>query len=107
MLVPEGASIDAPSPEVLRVLVGTHRALLSFLERRVGDPATAEDILQDAFVRGIGKMSELRDDESAIAWFYRSLRNAVIDHYRRGGSRSRALEAFAAELEATVEPEAE
>jgi RNA polymerase sigma factor (sigma-70 family) len=100
-------SIDAPSPEVLRALVGNHRAFLAFLERRVGDHATAEDILQDAFVRGIGKMSDLRDDESAIAWFYRSLRNAVIDHYRRGGSRSRALEAFAAELEATVESEAD
>jgi RNA polymerase sigma factor (sigma-70 family) len=106
---PPSASIidDVPSPVVLRALVGNHRAFLSFLERRVGDPATAEDILQDAFVRGIGKMGELRDEESAIAWFYRSLRNAVIDHYRRGGSRSRALEAFAAELEATVEPDAE
>src|SRR5215470_8546172 len=106
MDVPKGASMDdVPSPAVLRVLVGNHRAFLSFLERRVGDRSTAEDILQDAFVRGIGKIGDLRDDESAIAWFYRSLRNAVIDHHRRGGSKTRALEAFAAELEGSVEPE--
>lgn len=104
---PDDPTTEAPSPEVVRALVGNHRAFLSFLERRVGDRSTAEDILQDAFVRGIGKIGDLRDDESAIAWFYRSLKNAVIDHYRRGGSKTRALEAFAAELEGTVEPEYE
>ena len=38
----------------------------------------AEEILQDAFVRGLsrGAGARLRDDESAVAWFYRLLRNA-------------------------------
>jgi RNA polymerase sigma-70 factor (ECF subfamily) len=107
MQAPPGPSTDIPSPAVLRALVGNHRAFLAFLERRVGDRATAEDILQEAFVRGLGKLSDLRDDQSAIAWFYRSLRNAVIDHYRRSGSRSRAFEAFAVELEEAVEPDGE
>ncbi len=31
--------------------------------------------------------------------FYRVLRNAVIDHHRRGATRSKALERLAAELE--------
>lgn len=89
---------------VIKSLVENHREFLRFLERRVGDRAQAEDILQDAFVRGVAKVSTLHDEESATAWFYRILRNAVTDHYRRNGSTSRKLDAFAAELEQHAEP---
>jgi RNA polymerase sigma-70 factor (ECF subfamily) len=88
-----------PSQEVVRALVDNHRQFLAFLERRVGDRALAEDILQAAFVRGLDKVEHLRGGESATAWFYRILRNAVVDHYRRQASASRRVEAFAAELE--------
>lgn len=90
----------AETPEVVARLVANHREFLGFLERRVGDRALAEDILQDAFVRGLDRVSALRDEESAIAWFYRVLRNAVTDHYRRRATRDRALAAFESELEA-------
>lgn len=85
------------------VLVDNHRQFLGFLERRVGDRALAEDILQDAFVKSIEKEADLRDDGSAMPWFYRMLRNAVIDHYRRSSVRDRALESFAREMEGAVE----
>jgi RNA polymerase sigma-70 factor (ECF subfamily) len=94
-------------PEVLQVLLENHRAFLSFLEHRVGDRATAEDILQDAFVRGMERAGQLRDGEAAVAWFYRLLRNAVVDRWRRGAAAGRALEGFAAELEAAPEPSPE
>jgi DNA-directed RNA polymerase specialized sigma24 family protein len=35
----------------LEVSLENHRAFLSYLERRVGDRALAEDILQDAFAK--------------------------------------------------------
>jgi RNA polymerase sigma factor (sigma-70 family) len=89
---------------VVDKLVGNHRAFLSFLERRVGSRAEAEDILQEAFVRGMDRAETLHDEESAVAWFYRILRNAVIDHHRRRGVADRALEAFALELDEAVEP---
>jgi RNA polymerase sigma-70 factor (ECF subfamily) len=63
----------------------------------VGSREAAEDILQEAFVRGMGRADALREDESAVAWFYRLLRNAVVDHYRRRGAEERALARFAAE----------
>lgn len=99
----EGAALPV-SAEVVKRLVDNHREFLRFLARRVGDEATAEDILQEAFARGLDKLGALRDDESAVAWFYRSLRNAVVDHHRRKGASARALTAFADELGEAAEP---
>lgn len=88
------------SQPIVEHLVGNHRAFLAFLEGKVGNRAMAEDILHDAFVRSLDKASTIRDGDSATAWFYRVLRNAVIDHARRNASANRRLEAFAHELEA-------
>ena len=100
-------AVQPLSTDVVSSLVENHREFLRFLERRVGSRAVAEDFLQEAFVRGIGKAVTLRGEESLTAWFYRLLRNAVIDHYRRQGSSERALTALARELEEAQEPEAE
>jgi RNA polymerase sigma-70 factor (ECF subfamily) len=101
------ATSEPPGPDVVRVLVDNHRQFLAFLTRRVGSRAVAEDILQEAFARGLDKIDRLRSEESAVAWFYRLLRNAVIDHHRRRASSSRGIEAFAAELEQRAEPSEE
>jgi RNA polymerase sigma-70 factor (ECF subfamily) len=91
------------SSHAIETLVQNHREFLRFLERRVG-PGEAEDILQQAFVKGVEHAGTLRDGESVTAWFYRILRNAVIDRHRRLGAKSRGLDGFARELERAVEP---
>lgn len=83
----------------LAVLLENHRSFLSYLTKRVGDRALAEDILQDAFVRNIGRFDDL-PEEAVVPWFYRTLRNAAIDHYRRQQTRTKALTQFAKEIEA-------
>lgn len=93
-----GAGRDAPPPAVVAALVENHRRFLAFLERRVGNRADAEEILQAAFVRGLERAGELRDEERAVAWFYRMLRNALVDHWRQRGAAARAEEALAREL---------
>jgi RNA polymerase sigma-70 factor (ECF subfamily) len=85
------------SPAVVEALVENHRAFRGFLERRVGSRAQAEDILQAAFVRAIEKSGSIRDTESAVAWFYRLLRNALVDHYRRSGMEARLFPTQATE----------
>lgn len=102
----EPEPIARPDRDVVGTLVANHREFLAFLERRVGSREVAEDILQAAFARGIERLATLRDDESARAWFYRTLRNAVTDHWRRSGAASRGVGAFARELEGD-EPDAE
>jgi RNA polymerase sigma-70 factor (ECF subfamily) len=95
------------SADIVSVLVENHREFLRFLERRVGSRAVAEDILQEAFIRGLGKAETLRNEQSAVAWFYQLLRNALIDHARRAGAAQRAMTAVAAETEEAQAPDAE
>lgn len=82
--------------DALETLLSRRREFLGFVEKRVGSRATAEDILQSAFVRGIERGGEIRERESVVAWFYRLPRNAVIDQYRKEASSGRAMESFAA-----------
>lgn len=93
-------------PEVGAIFVANHRAFLAFLERRVGSRAIAEDILQEAFVRGMGRITG-DSEESVIAWFYRTLRNAAVDYHRRHKTAHKALDAFAAESQDQVGADAE
>lgn len=79
-------------------LLDQRRQFLQFVERRVSARATAEDIIQAAYIRAMEQAATLRSDESAVAWFYRILRNAVIDHYRHRAAEDRALEQWANDL---------
>jgi len=88
----------------IATLLENHRAFLRYLERRVGDRALAEDILQDAFAKVIARPGQAPGDEAIVAWFYRTLRNAAVDRFRRRGAADRAYEAFARELEAREAP---
>ena len=96
----------ALSPEAIAQLVKGHREFLAFLERRVESRAVAEDILQAVFTRGLERGGDVKD-EKVVAWFYRVLRNAVIDHYRQRSTTARAMEAWGREFPDVQEPEAE
>lgn len=54
-----------------------------FIRSRVEDEATAEDILQEVFLRIHTRMHTLSDDNRLESWVYQIARNAIIDHYRR------------------------
>jgi RNA polymerase sigma factor (sigma-70 family) len=89
----------------LNSLLDLRHQFLGFVQRRVNDRATAEDILQSAFVRTLDSGSQLREDDSAVAWFYRILRNAIIDYYRRRATEGAALERWVQELETEIQPD--
>jgi len=93
--------------ETIKQLVSSHRQFLSFVQKRVESKEVAEDILQTAFVRGLEQGSALRDEESAVAWFYRVLRNAIIDHYRQRDSTERAFDRWKRESASQEIPDSE
>ncbi|MEO8596850.1 MAG: sigma-70 family RNA polymerase sigma factor [Candidatus Solibacter sp.] len=94
------------SNEAIAQLVASHREFLAFLERRVESREAAEDILQNAFTRGLERGDGV-EDEKAVAWFYRVLRNAIIDHYRHRAAGARAAETWARDFQDEASPAAE
>jgi RNA polymerase sigma factor (sigma-70 family) len=108
LALPGTFAMTAPAPstrDTAAALAEQHSRFLQFLRGRVGDPATAEDILQAAYVKAIECGAQLREAESSVAWFYRILRNAVADDYRREVARSRAMNQWAADWNEAWEPE--
>lgn len=92
---------------ILVRITAHYSEFLRFIAARVGEPAAVEDILQSAYVKAMEHGSQLRGEESAMAWFYRILRNVIIDHYPRGSARSKAHELFGAEARTSYELELE
>ena len=99
---------SGPAPgATLATLLRGKQKFLTFVEKRVGSRAVAEDILQDAFVRSLERADELdrelKTNERATAWFFRVLRNAVIDHYRHQAVELRANHQWGEDWERSAE----
>jgi RNA polymerase sigma-70 factor (ECF subfamily) len=101
----EAPEESAPIEDIAATLVANHRDFLAFVQKRVGNKAIAEEILQDAFVRSMDKLDTVR--ETAVGWFYRVLRNAIIDHYRRTAAAERRAEAYAREEQSAEQTDEE
>jgi len=59
-----------------------HKGIEGYVRKRVNDPLSVEDIVQDIFLKAHTKARDLRDDTKIAPWLYRIARNRVIDHYR-------------------------
>ena len=69
----QNQAVLATTPQIADIFVANHRTFLAFLERRVGSRAIAEDILSEAFVRGVGKAelgeAKFDDEESGLPFY--------------------------------------
>ncbi len=75
--------------------------------RLVGDPAEAEDLTQETFIKAGRGLPNLKDPEKRAPWLYRIASNTALDHVRKRSSKERtddkALgEAVAASAETPV-----
>lgn len=64
-----------------------HDRLYRFIQQRVKNPADADDILQDVFLRIHHRLSTVRDRDRLVSWMFQIARHAVIDHYRSSSKR--------------------
>ncbi len=69
--------------EISAVVVRERSRLGNFIRRRVGDPAEAEDILQDVFYEFVEEYRLPESIEQASAWLFRVARNRIIDRFRK------------------------
>jgi len=73
------------------VLLGRHRrAVFNFILRYVGDKETAEDLLQETFMRVIKGADAYKRQAKFTTWLYTIARNLCVDQTRRRKHRRHA-----------------
>jgi RNA polymerase sigma-70 factor (ECF subfamily) len=72
--------------ELIESLVREHRdEMLAFVRRRAGHLLDPEDVFQQAAVRALAGVDQLRDAARGRAWLFRILRNVLTDELRSLG----------------------
>lgn len=71
-----------------RLVARYERPLWNFLRRFVGDAATAEDLLQEVFLRVLDGAGTWRGAAKVSTWIYTIARNLSVDHARRAAHRA-------------------
>jgi len=80
----EVARLRKGDPDAITDLVGRYQhRLFRFLVRLVGDPATAEDLFQQTWIRLMEKIGSYDARRSFEAWLFAIARNLAIDYLRR------------------------
>jgi RNA polymerase sigma-70 factor (ECF subfamily) len=59
-----------------------HAPLLQFIRKRVADSGTAEDLLQEVFLKIHQQIETLKEVKKLESWVYQITRHAIIDYYR-------------------------
>lgn len=84
----------AGSQEAFRDLVlRFERPVYSLIARMVQDPATAEDLTQEAFVKAYRSLRTYDASRKLSSWLFKIAHNTTIDHLRRHVPDTVSLEA--------------
>ena len=59
-----------------------HTGLKHFILKRIPDEQSADDILQETFLKIHTHIATLRDEAKLQSWMYQIARNAIADYYR-------------------------
>lgn len=77
-----GADAEAAYAELL---ARYERPVFTLVLRMVRDRTLAEDLAQDAFVKGFSKLATYDPSRKFSSWLFKVAHNTVIDHLRRRG----------------------
>lgn len=88
----ETSMTDLRDADPVGLFVRNQNRFRRFLRSRVDSEAAVDDILQSAYLKGLERGSQLKSGESAVAWFYRILRNSIADHHRKSNDETRRFE---------------
>jgi RNA polymerase sigma-70 factor, ECF subfamily len=73
-----------------RLLTKHKRPVYNFIHRQVGNDATAEDLMQEVFLRVIKGASSYKREAKFTTWIYTIARNICVDQSRRAKHRRAA-----------------
>ena len=66
--------------------------LLTFVQRKIKDRHTAEDIVQDVFIKVHTKSAQLKHEDKIVGWIFQITRNAVADYFRNNSKHDRDVD---------------
>ncbi|MCB0200041.1 MAG: RNA polymerase sigma factor SigZ [Anaerolineae bacterium] len=69
----------------------------ALIRSKVADPADADDILQDVFLKVHLRLDTLQDESRLAPWLYQITRNAITDYYRSRRQTIELQESYPAE----------
>ncbi|WP_181919505.1 sigma-70 family RNA polymerase sigma factor [Alkalilimnicola ehrlichii] len=67
-------------------------SLRRYLRRRLPDPAQADDLLQDVFLKALTAQESGRRIDNLAGWLYAATRTVLVDHYRAQAAPTQALD---------------
>jgi RNA polymerase sigma-70 factor (ECF subfamily) len=92
--------------ERFEALVADHAPpLLAYALRRVGQPADAVDVVAETLLVAWRRLDTVPEGERARFWLYAVCRNAVGNHYRGRGRRTKLAERLQAQYAHAVTPD--
>lgn len=71
-----------------------HAGLKHFILQRIPDEQSADDVLQETFLKIHTRIDSLRDEEKLQSWMYQIARNTIADYYRQQKSTVELPEAL-------------
>lgn len=95
--------MDSSTRSAVDELLAHRPRFVSFVRSQIGDRAAAEDVVQAAFARLVAEPRTLAGSD-LMRWFYRVLRNAIVDRHRRATAESRRIERW--QVDPTARPDA-
>ncbi|MCO6486926.1 MAG: RNA polymerase sigma factor SigZ [Phaeodactylibacter sp.] len=68
--------------EAEAIWIKVQAKLKAFVRAKIRDEASADDVLQEIFLKMHQNLHQLREEEKAEYWLFRIAQNAVNDHFR-------------------------
>ncbi len=67
----------------LRIFESYHQSVFNYIYRIIGDRESAEDVVQDVFIKIYRNLSNYQDERKLSAWVFRIAHNTMNDYFRR------------------------
>lgn len=81
------------------LVVRFERPVYSLVVRMVQDPATAEDLAQEVFIKAFRRLDTYDPQRKLASWLFKIAHNTTIDHLRRNAPDTVPLEGDRSETE--------
>lgn len=107
----EGHTPELSDPSLTAVINEFQERIHRYILQLVRDPAEADDLTQDTFLRAHRKLDSLRDPATLSVWLYRIATNVCYDRFRSASYREKRQqlrpESSGDQIEASADDEGE